>query len=95
MPFNFFSIILQVIGSLVPDPLNHEALVVENIPDPLAGEQVDNEILPLSLFIFFLSFCMLQSLLNTFYLCFCKLCFCKSRVNLFLLMIGYGIFPCY
>ncbi|CAJ1973149.1 unnamed protein product [Sphenostylis stenocarpa] len=29
----------EVIGSLVPDPLNHEALVVENIPDPLAGEQ--------------------------------------------------------
>ncbi|KAK7352183.1 hypothetical protein VNO80_17601 [Phaseolus coccineus] len=29
----------EVIGSLVPDPLNHEALVIENIPDPLAGEQ--------------------------------------------------------
>ncbi|KAG5030509.1 hypothetical protein JHK85_014491 [Glycine max] len=29
----------EVIGSLVPDPQNQEALVVENIPDPLAGEQ--------------------------------------------------------
>ncbi|RDX77837.1 Pre-rRNA-processing protein TSR1-like protein [Mucuna pruriens] len=30
---------MEVIGSLVPDPQNQEALVVENIPDPLAGEQ--------------------------------------------------------
>ncbi|KAG5047945.1 hypothetical protein JHK85_009048 [Glycine max] len=29
----------EVIGSLAPDPQNQEALVVENIPDPLAGEQ--------------------------------------------------------
>lgn len=29
----------EVIGSLVPDPQNQEALVVENMPDPLAGEQ--------------------------------------------------------
>ncbi|XP_061372793.1 uncharacterized protein LOC133315228 [Gastrolobium bilobum] len=30
---------MEVIGSLVPDLQNQEALVVENIPDPLAGEQ--------------------------------------------------------
>lgn len=29
----------QVISSLVPDPLKQEPLLVENIPDPLAGEQ--------------------------------------------------------
>ncbi|XP_027334573.1 pre-rRNA-processing protein TSR1 homolog isoform X2 [Abrus precatorius] len=30
---------VEVIGSLVPDPHNQEAIVIENIPDPLAGEQ--------------------------------------------------------
>jgi len=25
----------------VPDPPNHETLVIENIPDPLVGEQVE------------------------------------------------------
>ncbi|XP_043708636.1 pre-rRNA-processing protein TSR1 homolog isoform X1 [Telopea speciosissima] len=30
---------LQAIRSLVPDPLKQEPLLVENIPDPLAGEQ--------------------------------------------------------
>ncbi|KAJ4964379.1 hypothetical protein NE237_024318 [Protea cynaroides] len=30
---------IQVIHSLVPDPLKQEPLLVENIPDPLAGEQ--------------------------------------------------------
>lgn len=30
---------VEVTGSLFPDPQNQEALVVENIPDPLAGEQ--------------------------------------------------------
>ncbi|OMP03080.1 Pre-rRNA-processing protein TSR1 isoform 1 [Corchorus capsularis] len=30
---------VQIIRSLVPDPLNQEPLLVENIPDPLAGEQ--------------------------------------------------------
>ena len=34
----------QVIGSLAPDLQKQEALVVENKPDPLAGEQVDNAI---------------------------------------------------
>ncbi|XP_054810360.1 uncharacterized protein LOC129311900 [Prosopis cineraria] len=29
----------EAIGSLVPDPLKQEPLLVENIPDPLAGEQ--------------------------------------------------------
>lgn len=37
-------LMFQVIRSLDPDPEKQEALVVENIPDPLAGEQVDNEI---------------------------------------------------
>lgn len=30
----------QVLRSLVPDPMSQEPLVVENTPDPLAGEQV-------------------------------------------------------
>uniref|UniRef100_A0A2N9HBC3 Bms1-type G domain-containing protein n=1 Tax=Fagus sylvatica TaxID=28930 RepID=A0A2N9HBC3_FAGSY len=30
---------VEVIRSLAPDPLNQEPLLVENIPDPLAGEQ--------------------------------------------------------
>ncbi|KAA8537420.1 hypothetical protein F0562_026893 [Nyssa sinensis] len=30
---------VQVISSLVPDPLKQEPLLVENVPDPLAGEQ--------------------------------------------------------
>lgn len=30
---------LQVINTLVPDPLKQEPLLVENVPDPLAGEQ--------------------------------------------------------
>ncbi|XVE94426.1 hypothetical protein REPUB_Repub02eG0007500 [Reevesia pubescens] len=30
---------VEVVCSLAPDPLNQEALLVENIPDPLAGEQ--------------------------------------------------------
>lgn len=30
----------QVLKSLVPDPIKQEPLVVENTPDPLAGEQV-------------------------------------------------------
>ncbi|XVF35842.1 hypothetical protein REPUB_Repub19eG0005900 [Reevesia pubescens] len=30
---------VEVVCSLVPDPLNQEPLLVENIPDPLAGEQ--------------------------------------------------------
>ncbi|KAM1377841.1 hypothetical protein FF1_039295 [Malus domestica] len=29
----------EVLRSLVPDPLKQEALLVENVPDPLAGEQ--------------------------------------------------------
>lgn len=32
--------IFQVIKSLFPDPMKQEPLLVENIPDPLAGEQV-------------------------------------------------------
>lgn len=32
--------LLQVIRSLVPDPMKQEPLLVENVPDPLAGEQV-------------------------------------------------------
>lgn len=31
---------MQVIQTLLPDPLKQEPLVVENVPDPLAGEQV-------------------------------------------------------
>ncbi|KAL7244681.1 hypothetical protein ACSBR2_000119 [Camellia fascicularis] len=30
---------VQVIRSLTPDPMNQEPLLVENVPDPLAGEQ--------------------------------------------------------
>ncbi|KAI4351507.1 hypothetical protein L6164_005873 [Bauhinia variegata] len=30
---------IEVIGSLAPDPLKQEPLLVENIPDPLSGEQ--------------------------------------------------------
>ncbi|KAK3038850.1 hypothetical protein RJ639_028572 [Escallonia herrerae] len=30
---------LQVISSIVPDPMKQEPLLVENIPDPLAGDQ--------------------------------------------------------
>ena len=30
----------QVIRCLMPDPMEQEPLLVENIPDPLAGEQV-------------------------------------------------------
>ncbi|XP_020175611.1 uncharacterized protein [Aegilops tauschii subsp. strangulata] len=30
---------IQIIDTFVPDPLNQEPLLVENIPDPLAGEQ--------------------------------------------------------
>ncbi|EOY15232.1 Pre-rRNA-processing protein TSR1 isoform 2 [Theobroma cacao] len=30
---------VEVIRSLAPDPLNEEPLLVENVPDPLAGEQ--------------------------------------------------------
>lgn len=30
---------VQVISSLVPDPMKQEPLLVENLPDPLAGEQ--------------------------------------------------------
>lgn len=30
---------LQVINTFLPDPLNQEPLLVENVPDPLAGEQ--------------------------------------------------------
>ena len=32
--------ILQVINALNPDPLKQEPLLIENVPDPLAGEQV-------------------------------------------------------
>ncbi|KAK7328744.1 hypothetical protein VNO77_22863 [Canavalia gladiata] len=32
-------VLAYVVGSLVPDPENQEALVVENVPNPLAGEQ--------------------------------------------------------
>lgn len=31
---------LQVIRTLIPDPMRQEPLLVENIPDPLEGEQV-------------------------------------------------------
>lgn len=31
---------MQAIHTLLPDPLSHEPLLVENAPDPLAGEQV-------------------------------------------------------
>lgn len=34
------SSMLQVVRSLVPDPMKQEPLLVENVPDPLAGEQV-------------------------------------------------------
>nr|CAD1833442.1 unnamed protein product [Ananas comosus var. bracteatus] len=30
---------IQIIGTLIPDPMAHEPLIIENIPDPLAGEQ--------------------------------------------------------
>ncbi|XP_038974747.1 pre-rRNA-processing protein TSR1 homolog [Phoenix dactylifera] len=30
---------IQVINTLLPDPLNQESLLAENVPDPLAGEQ--------------------------------------------------------
>ncbi|KAM0915889.1 hypothetical protein ACQ4PT_010544 [Festuca glaucescens] len=30
---------IQIVDTFVPDPLNQEPLLVENIPDPLAGEQ--------------------------------------------------------
>ncbi|KAK2995094.1 hypothetical protein RJ640_020734 [Escallonia rubra] len=30
---------LQVISSLIPDPMKQEPLLVENVPDPLAGDQ--------------------------------------------------------
>lgn len=33
---------MQVILTILPDPLNQEPLLVENIPDPLAGEQVNS-----------------------------------------------------
>ncbi|KAL6859404.1 hypothetical protein ACP4OV_017663 [Aristida adscensionis] len=29
----------QIVNTFVPDPLNQESLLVENVPDPLAGEQ--------------------------------------------------------
>jgi pre-rRNA-processing protein TSR1 len=32
--------LFQIVDTFVPDPLNQEPLLVENIPDPLAGEQV-------------------------------------------------------
>lgn len=32
---------MQVIRTILPDPMNQEPLLVENIPDPLAGEQVN------------------------------------------------------
>lgn len=39
--FILFSVrIDQVLRSLLPDPIKQEQLVVENTPDPLAGEQV-------------------------------------------------------
>lgn len=33
-----------MIRSLAPDPLKQEPLLVENVPDPLAGEQVSGMI---------------------------------------------------
>ena len=38
----FIEIFFQVMLTILPDPLNQEPLLVENIPDPLAGEQVKN-----------------------------------------------------
>lgn len=32
--------VFQVISCLTPDPMKQEPLLVENVPDPLAGEQV-------------------------------------------------------
>jgi pre-rRNA-processing protein TSR1 len=32
-------LLFQIVDTFVPDPLNQEPLLVENIPDPLAGEQ--------------------------------------------------------
>lgn len=36
--------ILQVVKTLLPDPMKQEPLLVENIPDPLEGEQVTLQI---------------------------------------------------
>lgn len=41
--------IFQVIKSPSPDPMKQEPLLVENIPDPLAGEQVPFLLLDLSI----------------------------------------------
>ncbi|RZC55030.1 hypothetical protein C5167_013892 [Papaver somniferum] len=35
---------VQVLRSLVPDPLKQEPLLVENVPDPLGGEQEDMDL---------------------------------------------------
>jgi hypothetical protein len=32
--------LFQIVNTFVPDPSSQEPLLVENVPDPLAGEQV-------------------------------------------------------